>query len=352
MALGVSMVAVVQTIPEFESERLMFERERDVGLNIYAYVSAKFLTSIIVTAIMPFIFVIVYNVCVHVCLLTCIKAKSKPKKEDLNYNITERSCMNRDVYLPTSIGTFRGALKLYWMLVINTFTSGSHAVFISLIFGGEKAMLAAVLMLVFMNLASQMHPKLGEISFMHTFNLWALTTDAVPEGSIPPLTKKKIIQILLSEMKRAQNDSDGKISSMGAIDTAVPRMKLDDEVMNGLGIDRGIGVHAEMSMLCSGVLMRCMAIAVLMKDTSMLSVLIVVYLTFWCFGFFRVQASNGGKITEDEKIKLNDNCRSLESLSCKSEHDLDGLYRLVTGTESEQKRTLKQFSEDNDIKFN
>ena len=37
MALGVSMVAVVQTIPEFESERLMFERERDVGLNIYAY---------------------------------------------------------------------------------------------------------------------------------------------------------------------------------------------------------------------------------------------------------------------------------------------------------------------------
>ena len=34
VALGASMVAVVMAIPEFETERLMFERERNVGLNV------------------------------------------------------------------------------------------------------------------------------------------------------------------------------------------------------------------------------------------------------------------------------------------------------------------------------
>ena len=60
MSLGASMVAAVQAIPEFQSERLTFERERNVGMNVFSFVAAKFLASLFVCALMPLIFVVVY----------------------------------------------------------------------------------------------------------------------------------------------------------------------------------------------------------------------------------------------------------------------------------------------------
>ncbi len=50
------------------------------------------------------------------------------------------------------------------MLVVNAFSASAHAVLISMLVDSDKAMLAAVLMLVFMNLAASVHPKLGEAS--------------------------------------------------------------------------------------------------------------------------------------------------------------------------------------------
>lgn len=171
----------------------------------------------------------------------------------------------------------------------------------------DQAMLAAVLMLVFMNLAASVHPKLGEISFMNTFGLWALTVDAKPAGAVAPLSKHQRIQIVLDELQQARDDPLSTVSSMGALSNALPHMKMDDEVRScnthsrlflpeergkfplscrahqqhvcpsfaseqvlvDLGIHRNIGGHAEASMILCGALMRIAAIAFLAEKPTL-----------------------------------------------------------------------------------
>ncbi len=129
-----------------------------MGLNLSAFVAAKFLASLFVAALMPLVFVLVYNAALRLASVSPALRPARGPHPHLDANFATTPVW-RGVYLPRSVGTAGGAVQLYWMLVVNSFAASAHAVLISLLVDPDKAMLAAVLMLVFMNLAATVHPR-------------------------------------------------------------------------------------------------------------------------------------------------------------------------------------------------
>ena len=307
VVLGASMIAVVQAVPEFEMERLTYERERDVGLNVYAFVVAKFLSSMFAISIMMFIFVIVYTLVLHVSVL-CLMTSGPPRSAST---------------VPRSVASLGGVLQLYWMLVVNAFAASSHAQVISLLLPPDKAMLAGVLMLMVMNLASNISEKLGEISFMSIFNLWCLTLDALPSACVVQMTKKRAIDVALSEVRAAQRQ--GNVGWAACAEKMIPKLKNDEDVLRSYHITRDIGLHAELVLVISGVVMRLIAICLLSHRTTEVNSLFVVYLVLWGSGCFRVARHSGVGVSKKEAQELNEAKKVLEMLASKSEAELEAL---------------------------
>ena len=316
VALGASMVAVVMAIPEFETERLMFERERNVGLNVYYFFIAKFASSLFIMTLMPFIFTIVYTCVLHFfCWLWSPTSVYR---------------------VPRSIRSFGGCLQFYWMLVVNAFSAASHAQLISMLLPADKAMLMGVLMLVFMNLASNISETLGEISFMNTFNLWALTLDAMPENQIEQKSKHRAITIALQEATCAQaanNDTNQADITIAVIaEKMIPKLKDDNDILRSYNIHRNIGHKAEGVLFLTGMFMRGVAMCILAQENEIAMSLVGLYLISWWLGMFRVTETDTMKVSKKEKNLVNDAVNCLKQLSNKSEEELDMMIRMASAS--------------------
>jgi ABC-type multidrug transport system ATPase subunit len=331
IALGASMVSVVQAIPEFDAERLTFERERNVGLNVYSFTLAKFGSSLFVITTMPFIFVVVYTFVLHLAT----RWIKKP--------LTSSNSSSSSRAIPRSVGSFGGVIQFYWMLVINSFTAASYSQLLSLLLPADKAMLAGVLMLIFMNLASNISEKLGELSFMNSFNLWCLALDAMPLKDVEQWTNKKRINIALSEAKSAKYNNDtiasGATSSGGGrvigfnelLEKLIPKMKNDNDVLKANNIDRGIGTHAELSLLLSGLFMRSISICILSHQMNAARSLFMVYISLWIIGAFKVARISPPVATKEEKESLDKAVLILTALDKKTETELDAMQNQLLG---------------------
>ena len=197
----------------------------------------------------------------------------------------------------------------------------------------DKAMLMGVLMLVFMNLASNISETLGEISFMNTFNLWALTLDAVPENEIEQKSKHRAITIALQEAKLAQaanNDTNQADITIAAIaEKMTPKLKDDNDILRSYNIHRNIGHKAEGVLFLTGMFMRGVAICILAQEHHIAMSLVGLYFVSWWFGLFRVTGTDTMKVSKKEKKLVEDTVNCLKQLSSKSEEELDMMIRMA-----------------------
>jgi ABC-type multidrug transport system ATPase subunit len=300
LAMGISMIAVVQAIPEFESERLTFLRERAVGLDVTAFVLSKLATSLYVIGITPLVFVIVYASVLHAFT-------PPPDKEG-------------SLRIPRSVESAAAIMRMYWALVVNTFTASSFASLIALLASDapEKAMLGGVLMLISMNLASAVNEKAAELSFMNSLNLWLMTIDSGPTEK--PLTRIQMVNLALVNSKSAQEA--GK-TSLDAFESMLPKLKTDETILLASRIKRSSNIVAERSMIVSGLLARAIGFFVLLDAKALALVIAAAYVSIWWAGYLAVvDHTIAAEVTREEKETLNTLTTLLAKFSTKSEGEL------------------------------
>jgi hypothetical protein len=320
LALGVSMVAAVQSIPEFEIERLTFERERSVGLNVYAFVAAKFAVALYGIVIMPLVFTIIYAAVMRLHIFISSLFINSHEGNIKSYKL-----------LPRSVASISGIATLYWMLIVNTFTTSSYAMLISFIFPADKSMLAAVLMLIFMNLASSVSVTLGELSYMNTLSMWSMVLDA-SEHPKSPLTAKQIVNIILQYANECKRHNQTLSDSL---EMSLPRIKTDEDVMRSYGINRDSGFKCELSMLFSGVIMRAIAVAYIVCNYEIMFGLLIIYMTMWLCRVFQIKQDI--PVTEAEILQLQHTISILETLDTKTDEELFQMQKTLLSLAKRQR---------------
>ena len=219
----------MQTLPTFQSEALVFQRETGVGMSPTSFYAAKaWGSSLVPMAYAPFVLVGVYVSALRLLVWT----SAEPK-----------------LSLPSSTTTFDGILQLYWALAAHHFVAGSYAIVISLVFPDrETSMLVAMLLLVFMHLAPSFGRKIAQLSYMQTLVCILLTIDATDGPGTN--SRKERVKILHIECKEGEKQSGEAARTFGsALERAMPRTKTDVEVLKSHRINTSSSFKGECALL-------------------------------------------------------------------------------------------------------
>ena len=221
--------------------------------------SAKFISAMYLSVLMPLVFVVIYAPGVALCV------RLLPSSEPFR--------------LPRSISTMGGLLELYWMLCVNTYVATAYTALISFSIGPDHAMLLGVLMIMFMQLAGKVSDKLSQLSFLDAVSLWALTNDADVGGDGRTFKKRRAVKCLLGKAREVRKGGGGATK---ALELALPSLSSDEEVLAKYGLLAGPDQHTcERALLLTGTFVQSIAWAIQAGNPGAAKALACVLVSLW-----------------------------------------------------------------------